>query len=324
VVDPYGEAEDWTNDSARVFVEGGVGLLSDMAARVAGVDGGALAILNVSSKSRELIYVTDAVAERIDELQFLLGEGPCLDAYRSGRPNTAADLAAAHSIERWPAFAREAMGAGANAVFAYPVGSRAVTVGVLELYRRTSGALNAQQHDAAMQYAEAIGIVLNAAWQGLSRRFGDLTADHIARLADSSPLSRKHVHVAAGMVAEQLGISVGEAMDRVRAFAYASGQRLLDVSEDILAHRVSLPSGHDERGGSVGSGGRSTIDGLRSRSAGHESDMTQHGTHAHGDDDSPKDAVNPPPGPADHGREGGMATREVAPDVVKKSDPNSD
>ncbi|MCW2555273.1 MAG: hypothetical protein JWR78_5054, partial [Mycobacterium sp.] len=89
-------------------------------------------------------------------------------------------------------------------------------------------------------------IVLSATWQGLSLRFGDLTADHIAHLADSSPLSRKHVHVAAGMVAEQLGISVGEAMDRVRAFAYASGQRLLDVSEDILAHRVSLACGVDE------------------------------------------------------------------------------
>ncbi|CRZ17298.1 hypothetical protein [Mycolicibacterium neworleansense] len=27
---------------------------------------------------------------------------------------------------------------------------------------------------------------------------------------------------------------------------------------------------------------------------------------------------DPPPGPTDHGREGGMATREVAPDVVEK------
>ncbi|GAB7071302.1 hypothetical protein JCM12141A_55910 [Mycolicibacterium hodleri] len=31
------------------------------------------------------------------------------------------------------------------------------------------------------------------------------------------------------------------------------------------------------------------------------------------------DAADPPPGPADHGRTGGMATREVAPDVVKRS-----
>jgi hypothetical protein len=32
------------------------------------------------------------------------------------------------------------------------------------------------------------------------------------------------------------------------------------------------------------------------------------------------DPTGPPPGPADHGREGGMATREVAPEVVKKYD----
>lgn len=32
-------------------------------------------------------------------------------------------------------------------------------------------------------------------------------------------------------------------------------------------------------------------------------------------DDGPT-ATDPPPGPADHGRDGGMATREVAPDVI--------
>ncbi|WP_284235352.1 hypothetical protein [Mycobacterium antarcticum] len=35
-------------------------------------------------------------------------------------------------------------------------------------------------------------------------------------------------------------------------------------------------------------------------------------------DEAAAETVDPPPGPADHGRQGGMATREVAPDVVKK------
>ncbi|WP_185934624.1 hypothetical protein [Mycolicibacterium hodleri] len=39
----------------------------------------------------------------------------------------------------------------------------------------------------------------------------------------------------------------------------------------------------------------------------------------HEENDDQTDAVDPPPGPADHGRSGGMATREVAPDVVKRS-----
>jgi hypothetical protein len=42
-------------------------------------------------------------------------------------------------------------------------------------------------------------------------------------------------------------------------------------------------------------------------------------TSADPDDDKSADAKDPPPGPADHGREGGMATREVAPDVVENA-----
>lgn len=246
MVDPFEHEDDWTYGSARTFVAGGVGLLCDTAVRAAKVDGVALAILDTSSKTRELLYVTDTVAERIDELQFIVGEGPCLDAYRSGRPNTAADLAAEHSLVRWPAFAREAAAAGAGAVFAFPVANGASTVGVLELYRRESGTLKAQEHGAAMQSAEAVGVVLNAAWQGLAQRIHDLTVDHLARLAGSSTLNRSHVHIAAGVVAEQLGISIGEATDRIRGFTYASGRRLLNVSEDILNKRISLANGQDD------------------------------------------------------------------------------
>ncbi|BCN54369.1 hypothetical protein RE9425_27590 [Prescottella equi] len=40
---------------------------------------------------------------------------------------------------------------------------------------------------------------------------------------------------------------------------------------------------------------------------------------------APKDDVHAdPPGPADHGRAGGMATRENAPDVVRQSDKDED
>ena len=44
--------------------------------------------------------------------------------------------------------------------------------------------------------------------------------------------------------------------------------------------------------------------------------MSKPGTGSDGDS---TDAKKPPPGPADHGREGGMATREVAPDVAENA-----
>lgn len=246
MVDSFNGKENWTDDTALTFTAGGVGLLCDMAVHATKVDGGALAILNTPSKSRELLHTTDAVAERLDELQFLVGEGPCMDAYRSGRPATAADLTSHDSLERWPAFAQEAGAAGVDAVFAYPVEDGSTPLGVLDLYRHMRGALKANDHDAARQYAEAIGTVLHAAAEELSVRIGDVAADHLARLAGSSPLGRSQVHVAAGMVAEQLGESVNEAIDRVRAFTFASGQRLNEVTEDIVAQRVLLSGGLEE------------------------------------------------------------------------------
>lgn len=56
--------------------------LCDTWATLTGVDGAAVATA-ISVNSRELVYATDAVAERIDELQFTVGDGPCSDAYTS-------------------------------------------------------------------------------------------------------------------------------------------------------------------------------------------------------------------------------------------------
>lgn len=40
--------------------------------------------------------------------------------------------------------------------------------------------------------------------------------------------------------------------------------------------------------------------------------------------DEATEATEPPPGPTDHGRTGGMATREVAPEVVRRSGDDTD
>jgi AmiR/NasT family two-component response regulator len=46
------------------------------------------------------------------------------------------------------------------------------------------------------------------------------------------------VHHAAGMVAEQLGISIGEALARLRAYAFANDRLLTDVAEAVVGRRL--------------------------------------------------------------------------------------
>ena len=65
---------------------------------------------------------------------------------------------------------------------------------------------------------------------------------------------------------------------------------------------------------------QSLLDAVENPPTGHLLAMADKREQTH----EPTDAPDPPPGPADHGRTGGMATREVAPDVVAPSDESTD
>ena len=119
----------------------GISAICDTVVRLTGVDGAAVAVLAPSMGVRELVYATDALAQQLDELQFTLGEGPCVDAYQRGHPQMFPSLGAQGFEARWPAFTAELVALGVAAVFAYPVPGDHRPLGVLELYRRTEGRL---------------------------------------------------------------------------------------------------------------------------------------------------------------------------------------
>ena len=48
------------------------------------------------------------------------------------------------------------------------------------------------------------------------------------------------VHNAAGIVSVQQGISVTEALIRLRAYAFSNDRLLADVAEDVIARRLRL------------------------------------------------------------------------------------
>jgi hypothetical protein len=48
------------------------------------------------------------------------------------------------------------------------------------------------------------------------------------------------VHNAAGMISAQLGISVTEALIRLRAFAFGNDRLLADVARDVIARTLRL------------------------------------------------------------------------------------
>ena len=77
---------------------------------------------------------TESAAERVDEHQYSIQEGPCLDAIRSGQPNFVDSLS---SEKRWPSFVPRAVSEGMVAVYSMPLPLGEETVGALNLYSRS-------------------------------------------------------------------------------------------------------------------------------------------------------------------------------------------
>src|SRR5215212_1672329 len=99
------------------------------------VDGAGLSLLTRSS-----VRETDPTAELLEDLQFTLNEGACMEAAATGAPVSVPDLATGVEARRWPVFAAAlAEQAEVGALFALPLQWGAINLGVLDLYRRTAG-----------------------------------------------------------------------------------------------------------------------------------------------------------------------------------------
>ena len=182
--------------------------------------------------NRGVVCATDDVSARIEDLQFMLGEGPGFDAVRSGAPTLVPDLGKSDDIAvgRWPTFMEGATAAGVRALFAFPLRIGVMGVGTLDLYRDKRGDLDGGQVTAALMAADVAALAL----LDLDLGRDDLFADDI----DARSTYQLQVHQATGMMQVQLGVTTEEAFAMLRARAFASGHPLVAVATDVVERRL--------------------------------------------------------------------------------------
>lgn len=166
----------------------------------------------------------------IEQLQYDLGEGPCVDAYETDRPVLEPDLAHP-TVPRWMAFAGPAVEAGARAVFGFPLQVGAVRLGALNLYMDQPGVLTDDQYNDAL-------VTADVAAQAVLLLQADAPPETVAAELETNANFQYVVHQASGMVAAQLDISVGQALIRLRAHAFGSGSSLTGVARDVVDRRM--------------------------------------------------------------------------------------
>ena len=183
-----------------------------------------------------IVCATDRLAARLDELQFDLGEGPRWEAARTRLPVLEPRV---REVEHplWPVFHMALMDTTVEALYVFPLILGALNVGIVELYSTTPGAFDRTDR------AKALVLANETAWNLL---------DHLLQVQEAatgatsltstapaeSPLSRREIHQATGMVLVQMNVTPTDALLLLRAHAFSHGKTVRAIAGDVVARRL--------------------------------------------------------------------------------------
>lgn len=193
---------------------------------------GAAVSLMVDVGATGVVAGANAHSLRMEELQFTFGEGPSLDAFAYRRLVLTADFDDLRDGQ-WLAFTASALESDVRAVFAYPLQIGAITLGVFTVYRSRSGSFDTVAGSMAITFAEIATEII-------------LDGDPDPRPGQLHPglqtvwQNRAEIHQAQGVVMVDLGISLTDALIRMRAYAYARDMPLSKVARSIMAGDLVL------------------------------------------------------------------------------------
>jgi hypothetical protein len=178
---------------------------------------------------------TGAVAYDLDQLQYELGEGPCLDAAIPGGPAVSFcdDLTTTAS---WPKFAAGAVELGVRAVLStalIPAPVAPQQSGALNIYSRSPHGLDNVDWDVVLLLATHASLAL-AGTEAVTR--AQLKEAHLAKAIDS----RDVIGQAKGIIMARRGVQADEAFDLLRRASQELNVKLVELAETLTERHTEL------------------------------------------------------------------------------------
>jgi GAF domain-containing protein len=198
-------------------------VLTDRSAQLLDVSAAGLLLADPRGELR-VVAASSEAARLLELLQVQLGQGPCLDCFRSGRAVTATDLG---TDRRWPRFADAAAEAGLGAVQALPMRLREQVIGALNLFRDTPGDFDPINVRVGQALADVATI-------GLLHERTMRRRDTLNEQLQAALNSRVVIEQAKGKLAERLGLDMDQAFNVLRDHARARNLRLSDLARAFI------------------------------------------------------------------------------------------
>jgi GAF domain-containing protein len=209
--------------AADLTVEAVLKDLADFAGRLLPVT--AIGILLAEDGDLTVATTKSPEGEQVEELEVTLGEGPCVDAARSGAMTVARDLRG--WTDRYPRFAPAALAMGVHCIYALPLTGQGEVFGALDVINRDPIELPAADIDAARMLCDvAVSYILAARLHEET----SVLADQLQGALDRRVL----IELAKGMLAERHGIPPGDAFDRLRRYARHHNLQAREVARRVV------------------------------------------------------------------------------------------
>lgn len=227
---------------AKVFVEVADTLVAEfdliefmqlLANRLAGmIDSSTVGMLLAGPRGQlYFMAASDETTKFLELFQVQKQDGPCVDAFHTGRPVINTDLRAAE--DRWPQFVPRATAAGFLSVHAFPLRLRSEVIGALGVFGTTVGDLD----DTDVQIVQALGdVAAIALLQERTIRRGEVLTEQLQGALNT----RIIVEQAKGATAEAHDVTLDVAFEVIRAYARRTQQRLSDVARLVVTDPATL------------------------------------------------------------------------------------
>jgi GAF domain-containing protein len=186
-------------------------------ANVDGCDAAALSIVR-GRQGIETVAATDDLAVAADQLQYDLGEGPCLDQLWRERHVYTPDL---RHEDRWPEWSRRAVEETAvRSVLALHVFTHQGSLGVLNLYSRSVDGIDADDREEAAAIAAHVAIAVASVHE----------INHLTLGLDS----RTVIGQATGILMGRFRLDADAAFKVLARYSSSSELKLRDVAAEIV------------------------------------------------------------------------------------------